>query len=67
MVYRTTNFQRLNRDRLRRIAADSSAPARIVVDPAPETIAARGFATRAAANRPDVPDSDFADVVTRFQ
>lgn len=68
VVYDATNFRRVMRDRLRRIAAAGGARSLVVlVGAAPEEIAARRERNRRLPRRPDVPEASFAEVRNGFE
>lgn len=68
VVYDATNFRRLMRDRLRRIAADHAARVvLILVEPPLAELEERRQRNRRRPTRPDVPAESFGEVLSGFQ
>lgn len=68
VVYDATNFRRLQRDQVRRIAAQYDADVVVIHVQVPEAdIRQRWQANRITKQRLDVRDEDFAEVATNFQ
>jgi len=68
VVYDATNFRRLQRDQLRRLATPFAARTLVVwVAPPLPAVTARRARNRQHPTRPAVHDADFAEVVDAFQ
>lgn len=68
VVYDETNRERVRRDFVRAMATRAGFPARLIWVTTSEVAArARWLANRQTAERNDVRDEDFADVVTHFE
>ena len=68
VVYDATNFRRVQREQVRRIAARYGVTTVVIHVAVPEAESRRRLlANRLNRQRVDVPDEDFAEVATRFQ
>lgn len=68
VIYDATNFRRVQREQVRRIAARHGARASVIHVAVPEAVTRRRLlANRLTRHRLDVRDEDFAEVAMRFQ